>query len=176
MKKMIISRGKNKRFLYSYTVVHQTVLPSTYTPFTKVNTPILTVTSLQYFFGCFSLAFLKGHHPISSSEEKFIIFLHLDSMTQVVSVLSKRVVFSPKTLSQSCFRYSNHFFPSLPMPQPQQFFLLFVQLALYSELQPSLLDRLKTITPLLTTTASPGISVQAFLHQFGIYQKAKEKT
>ena len=59
MKKMIISRGKNKRFLYSPAVVHQTVLPSTYTSFTKVNTPYLNCGISTVFFWLFFFSFLK---------------------------------------------------------------------------------------------------------------------
>jgi len=37
MKKMIISRGKNKIFLYLPTIVHQAGLPGTNIPLTEVN-------------------------------------------------------------------------------------------------------------------------------------------
>jgi len=47
--------------------------------------------------------------------------------------------------------------------------LLFIQLALYSKLQLSLLDVLGAIFPLYAIATSPGIAIQAFLHWFGIY-------
>jgi len=59
MKKMIISIGKNKRFLYSPTIVYYAVLLSIYISLTEVIISILTTAFLQYFFWLFSFCFLR---------------------------------------------------------------------------------------------------------------------
>ena len=83
-----ISKNKRKIYCYSSLVVHQIVLPGMNTLFTEVislnldyrSPSILTIAFPQYLFSCFSLVFLKGCCPISSSEEVLVTFFHLASV------------------------------------------------------------------------------------------------
>jgi len=99
IKKMIISRGKNKRYFFTYLLLctKQSCLAYTHL-LLKLTPSILTAASPQYFPSCFPLVFLEGHYPILSSKEMLGISLHSDPTTWEASVLSKRVVSSVKTL------------------------------------------------------------------------------
>ena len=110
IKRMIISRGKNKRYSITYLDLYtrQSCLVCIYL-LQGLTLPILTVVSLWYFSGCFSFVFLEGCYLILSSKEMLVIFLHLDHMIQKTLVFSKKTIFLAITLFQSCFRYSNHF-------------------------------------------------------------------
>ena len=61
--------------------------------------PIFTAAPLQYFSGCFPLAFLEGHCP---SSFPVVTSLHLDSITWNPSAPSNRVASPSSTSSQSC--------------------------------------------------------------------------
>ena len=68
---------------------------------------ILTVAPLQYFSGCFPLAFLESYCPFLSLE---VTSLCLDFTTWNLSVPSNKAASSTSTSFQSCWRYSNYFF------------------------------------------------------------------
>ena len=115
MKKELLEKIIIIRISYSPWVVYQAILPGAHTPLTEVSTPILTVVSLQYFPGCFLLAFLEGRYSSLFLE---VTSLCLDPTTWNPSVLSKRVASSSSTLFWSCWRYSNvlFFFSSSQLP------------------------------------------------------------
>ena len=144
--------------------MHQAILFSMHIPLTGVTTPILTTVFLQYLFDCFSSNFLEGHNPALSSEEMLVTSLHLDSITWEVSVHSKRSV------SWSCFKYSNSFCLSSSSAS-LCFSAFFYTMVLATSLAFCITysiwwasatffpDRPKTSAPLHVTTASPNITV-----------------
>ena len=75
----------------------------------ELSSPIFTMSSLQYFFICFPLAFLDGYHLVLFSEEILTISLYLISVIWKILVPSISTESLIRTLSQSFFQYSSFF-------------------------------------------------------------------
>ena len=98
--------GKNKNLL----LLTQSCVPDSLAlhihTFHKDYYPL---SSLQYFFGCFSFVFLESYSSASSSEKILTASLYLALTIQGFSMSTISVVSLAKTFSQSFFKYSSHF-------------------------------------------------------------------